>query len=121
MVWSTLPGYPHGGPLPIPVITSTSLLYVAEGDALTITGTNFTPDTSAYLSPGNIYIGKNFPTVQTSMDVIIPTGIANRKYLLTVSNGNVSNSVELFVTRDVTISNPAASGDLVDALLGEFN
>jgi len=120
MTWAIIPGSPHGGIPSSPGITSISHERAYIGDVITLTGTNFTPGSQVLLLPGDILAGISMPTITTSIDFEIPSGIPNIKYSLYVSNGTNSNAVELFVEEDRTIENP--SGEVnAEVTLGEFN
>ena len=104
MTWAVIPGSPYGGLPPAPQLDDlpTQLLY--QGDPLTLTGTGFTPGTQVILDPGGQVIATSSPTDTTSITLTVPFGLPNVLHRLHVTNGGASNSIELFVLRDVTLS-----------------
>lgn len=104
MTWAQTPGEPHGGPLPTPVVNDLSVRVLSAGDALVITGTGFTPGSLVIAQPGSKVLAVSSPTDTTTITTIVPYDLPNVKHMITVTNGNQSNAIELFVVRDVTIT-----------------
>jgi len=119
MTWAQILGGPHGGPLPTPVVDDLAVQTVQSGQTITITGTGFTPGSQIILEPGGIVIGEVSPVDPTTVEVTIPYGLPNVKHKLYISNGNDSNSIDLFVTRTVFIA--SAPGTIAAASIGEMN
>lgn len=103
MTWAVTPGQPHGGPLPLPSIDALDTQHFYAGDTVTITGNGFTPNSQILLQPQNRVIGFTNPTTTTTVDVMLPYDLPNRKHTLSIYNGNLSNEVDLFIVRDVSI------------------
>ena len=119
MTWAVTPGGPHGGPSPVPQVDDIVSHRLYPGDTLVLTGTGFTPGTQVVLNPGGKVIGVSSPLSTTSITLTLPFGLPNVKHQVTVSNGNQSNSVELFVLRDVTLA--AAPNTIANVTLVEAN
>ncbi len=119
MTWYVELGGPHGGPLPTPEITSLSEDRVFSGDTIVISGSGFTPGTTVTLNPGSLLVAISTPTVTDEITVVLPTNLPNIKHTITLSNGNKSIPVDLFILRDVTFTNTTSNP--VDVLIGELN
>lgn len=104
MVWAQTIGGPHGGPLPVPVVSDLVVQSVKSGDVITITGTGFTPGSQIILEPGSRLVGAVNPVDTTTANLTIPYGLPNIKHKLYVDNGNRSNGIDLFITRSVSIT-----------------
>lgn len=101
MTWAVIPGSPHGGLPPAPQIDSISSYEVVSGDQIIIDGSNFFPNTGIYLDPGMVFLGTVSAINTTQATAKVPYGLPNIKHKLYVNNGQDSNKVDIFVTRDV--------------------
>lgn len=119
MTWPVIPGAPHGGPLPSVVIDGLSSIKAYAGDQVVISGSGFTPGTQIYLNPGNILIGTSMPTITDEITVTIPYGLANQRYVMTVTNGAYSQTTNIYVVRDIEFSTNA--GQVIDIIIGELS
>ncbi|MHA2065629.1 MAG: hypothetical protein ACXABY_14735 [Candidatus Thorarchaeota archaeon] len=103
MTWAVIPGSPHGGLPPAPVIDSISVDEVVSGDTVVIDGLNFFPDSKVFLDPGARFVTTVSPANTTQVTITIPYGLPNIKHKLYISNDQDSNKVDIFVTRSVMI------------------
>lgn len=118
MVWAQIIGGPHGGVSPTPQVDGLVGQLLYPGDTLVLTGSGITPGTQVVVEPGFRVIGISNPTSSTTISITIPFDLPNVKHKLYLSNGNQSNSIDLFVLRDVNVTaapNTVANVTLVEA------
>ena len=119
MTWPINYGAPYGGALPTVQVDSLSITRAFVGDTVVVFGSGFSPGTQVFLNPGNILIGTSLPTVTDEITVTIPFGIPNIRHVITVNNDTSSDTISIFVIRDVSFSSP--TGQTIDVLSGELN
>ena len=119
MVWAQTLGGPHGGPSPTPQLVDLPIQQLYPGDLVVLTGIGFTPGSQVILEPGFKIVAISNPTITTTISFTLPFGLPNVKHKLYINNGNTSNSIDLFVIRDVLIE--TATSTVADVSLAEVN